>query len=371
MAQTTIERSISSSLLRLRMNAPFFAALSLFATFRADPSIPTAATDGRTVFYNPAYLEALPQRQLDGLLLHEVMHAALLHPARRGTRETVRWNIAADIVVNGIVSKQAYLELPPGGIREPALELLRVEEIYELLTANHTQHCDCLREQSRDGGPDAARRLVELETYWERAMRQAEAVARMGQGTLPAGMERILGGLGAAQVDWRSALWRFLVRTPTDFSGFDRRFFHRGLYLEMLEGDGLRAYLAVDTSGSVGETELRLFMGEVGGILGAYPHISAELYYADAELHGPFDLAEQLVAPTPMGGGGTAFEPFFGHLAEHHQGGDAAVAIYLTDGYGSFPVTPPGIPTLWVVTPGGLADEDFPFGDVVRLLPGG
>jgi predicted metal-dependent peptidase len=42
--------------------------------------------------------------------------------------------------------------------------------------------------------------------------------------------------------------------------------------------------------------------------------------------------------------------------------------VYLTDGYGSFPTEEPRVPVLWVVTPGGLADEQFPFGEVVRLV---
>ena len=366
MAQTEIERSISASLLRLRTHSTFFAALSLFAKFAASESVPTAATDGRTIYYNVPYCEKLPVRQLDGLLLHEVLHAALMHAVRRGTRDCKRWNIAADIVVNGICSKQAFLELPPGGIREPDLEELRVEEIYELIGKQHEHNCSCLVEGGL-GGPDAAKRMAELEVYWERALRQAEAVARQ-QGSLPAGMERLLGGVGVPQVDWRSALWRFLVRTPCDFDGFDRRFLSRGLYLEVLEGESLKAHIAVDTSGSVGPEELSLFMGEIIGILGAYPHIAADLYYADAALYGPFDLKEQIAAPTPKGGGGTSFVPFFERLSEERSGQEA-VAIYLTDGYGTFPTEACGIPTLWVVTPGGLPSEDFPFGEVVRLLP--
>ena len=43
------------------------------------------------------------------------------------------------------------------------------------------------------------------------------------------------------------------------------------------------------------------------------------------------------------------------------------MAIYLTDGYGPFPAAAPGLPTLWVVTAGGRALEEFPFGKAVRL----
>jgi predicted metal-dependent peptidase len=42
--------------------------------------------------------------------------------------------------------------------------------------------------------------------------------------------------------------------------------------------------------------------------------------------------------------------------------------IRTTDGFGSFPKKAPDHPTLWVVTPGGLTSENFPFGAVARLM---
>src|SRR5262249_54152492 len=149
--------------------------LSLFATFRRSESIPTAATDGTVVYYNPKFVAGLSPRKLDGLLVHEVLHAALLHAVRRGTRDPNRWDVAADVVVNGIVAEQNFLELPDGGIREPELEHLRVEEIYELIS-NHRlahAHSSCLHEVPGGGGPGAIERLAQIETYWERALRQA------------------------------------------------------------------------------------------------------------------------------------------------------------------------------------------------------
>lgn len=43
------------------------------------------------------------------------------------------------------------------------------------------------------------------------------------------------------------------------------------------------------------------------------------------------------------------------------------MCIYFTDGYGSFPKTPPETPVLWVVVPGGLESIRFPFGEVARM----
>lgn len=364
-------KMISGALMRLRAASPFFSVLSLFADFRPSDALPTAATDGKTIYYNPNFIAGLPRDQIDGVVLHEVLHAALMHAVRRGTRDAHRWNIAADVVVNGIIAQQKGFTLIPGAIRAPKLENLRVEEIYELLD-KHAElldcHSDCLIEGNGDGDSNTLRRLLELEEHWKRALRQAEAVARTSQhGNLPAGFERLLGQLGQNEIDWRSKLWRFLVRTPTDFSGFDRRFLSRKLYLETLESENVRVFVAIDTSGSIQGKELESFLGEVRGILRAYPHLEGELYYADADLYGPVSIHDEVDRPNPKGGGGTSFIPFFARI-EKEDLSDGGVCIYLTDGYGTFPPVPPSLPVLWVVTPGGLGEEGFPFGEVARLL---
>ncbi|MEH2418254.1 vWA domain-containing protein [Nostoc sp.] len=305
-------RIISASVLRLRMKSPFFATLALFARFVPSQQLPTAATDGKDIFFNPEYLLSLPTTQQDGLLLHEVLHAALLHVPRRGVREAELWNIAADIVVNGIISQQSVFELPPGRLREPKLEHLSVEEIYELLLKNTNNsvkllHPDLLNEAPFDVSssttPDISNnqtaetqetgktaypndfshltaetsstnsdslseaRKAALETHWRNALQQAAVIARtVNQGLLPAGIERELGALTTAQINWRSYLWRYLVQTPTDFAGFDRRFIGRKLYLETLQAENVEVYVAVDTSGSIDNEQMWMFLGEVQGI---------------------------------------------------------------------------------------------------------
>jgi len=375
------------------MKSPFFATLALFARFIPSQQLTTAATDGKDIFYNPDYLHSLPVAQQDGLLLHEVLHAALLHVVRRGVREAELWNIAADIVVNGIINKQGIFELPPGGLRDKKLEDLSVEEIYELLlkNQNHSSQSlklvnpDLLNEAPSDISPTplekgglnnsdnkhsfSEKRKAALEEHWQNALQQAAVISRtVNQGLLPAGIDRELGALNAAQINWKSYLWRYLVQTPTDFSGFDRRFIGRGLYLETLQAENIEVYVAVDTSGSVDNQQLLMFLSEVGGILSSYPHIKCELYYVDAEAYGPYEINSNMTLPKPQGGGGTSFVPFFDKVAENWDGYTQSVCIYLTDGYGTFPDTAPQLPVLWVVTPGGLESQGFPFGEAVRLL---
>jgi predicted metal-dependent peptidase len=390
------QKLISASLLRLRMKSPFFATIALFAKFTPSTTCPTAATNGHNVFFNEAFLRSLPSPQIDGLLLHEVLHAALMHGLRRGVRDANLWNVAADIVVNGMIIEQGAFELPDGGLRDPKLEHLSVEEIYELLLKEaEPRSCpnlDLLDSSSQtgnscdDGGatsspgmenpfdPQAGDSLSQaqksaIEAHWRNALQQAMVVARTtSQGRVPAGFDRELGMLSGAQLDWRSHLWRYLVQTPTDFSGFDRRFVYQGLYLEILVGESVQVYVAVDTSGSIDEIQLRMFLSEVQGILNSYPHLRCELYYVDEEAYGPHELNSDSALPQPQGGGGTSFVPFFERVSDRWDQQTQAVCIYLTDGYGIFPDVPPELPTLWVATPGGLELEEFPFGEAVRLL---
>jgi len=393
-----LERILSGALIRLRMHSPFFAALALFARTEIREEIPTAATDGRNIYWNPRFLQSLTPREVLGVLLHEVLHAALLHTVRRGIRDPLLWNIAADIVVNGMIdaevnrpgggphgmpSSSSPFALPSGAVRDPALASFSVEEVYELIQKDPKKRelADAWRDllEGWGGAADLEGRRAELEAHWRTAHAQAATLLRgAGRGSLPAELLRELSMLEASRLDWRSHLWRFLVRTPVDFCHFDRRFFGRGLYLETLDGESVRVHVAIDTSGSIDDKILAQFLGEVQGILRTYPHILCDLYYVDARAYGPYRLTADIDAsafPRPQGGGGTDFCPFFEAVREASQSDDTgfgstgdAICVYLTDGFGSFPDPAPDYHTLWVVTAGGLDLEKFPFGETVRLV---
>ncbi|MBB5232744.1 vWA domain-containing protein [Deinococcus budaensis] len=369
MTSPDLQRLVSGSRLRLRGKSAFFATLLLHAEFVPSREVAAASTDGERVYVNPEVAASLPPDVLDGLLLHEVLHAALSHVERRGPRERRRWNRAADTIVNGMVAA-AGLPLPPGAVRDDHLEKLSVEEVY---TATEGQEDgegdedadDLLDGPPSDAPPKGSKPGQSASRQWQQALAQARSVEAMGgeHGHDPLGMHRELARLAPARLDWRAQLWRFLARTPVDFGGFDRRFVGRGLYLEALDDESLTALIAVDTSGSVDDAAVRALVGEVQGVLGAYPHVRAILYYADTEAYGPYDLRPGDAIPDPQGGGGTDFRPIFA-LAQDHE---PDVLIYLSDGYGDFPAEAPAMPTLWVVPPGGLENEGFPFGDVLRL----
>jgi predicted metal-dependent peptidase len=394
---------ISATRIRLRRHSPFFAALALFVDVRFTEGVPIAATDGRLLFFHPSGYGDLMPAERDAVFLHELLHAALLHPSRCGVRDPELFNIAADIVVNGMVAAEKSVALPKGAIRNARLEHLSVEEIYELLQKKAKAKrptlplADLLKPGSMgsaaeeeeetgggkgegkegvdDGSHDPAGELHDLhdrsalEAHWKQAIQQARVLASsQGQGTLPAGMQRHLGEIAEPQIDWRSQLWRYLVRTPTDFSGFDRRFLHRGLYIDHLEGESVQVFICIDTSGSIDDEQMSLFIGEVSGILSSYPMLDCRLWYADAECYGPYTINGICEVPQPEGGGGTDFRPFFRAAIEAWSGDQEAVCVYLTDGYGEFPKEAPQLPVLWIIVPGGLPSEEIPYGEICRLI---
>lgn len=371
-----LDRQLSAALLRLRLRSPFLAALALFARYEVTTDVATAATDGLTVYVNPEFWQSLSAPEQDGLLLHEVLHCALGHCWRRGERDPHLWNIAADIVINGMILAEPGGALPAGGIVDEKLQRFGSEEVYELLDrgaypAPPLWLVDILDGPpgTKGGGALGRARRDALEGHWRGARQRAAAVARsLAAGGGSAALQRELGVLEPSRLDWRATLWRYLVRTPTDFAGFDRRFVGRGLYLETLEGESVRVAVCVDTSGSVSNRQITEFAAEVQAILGSYPHLTCDLYFADTKLHGPTRLRPHDPFPAAVGGGGTDFRPFFAHLATQIDPWQAGVNIYLTDGYGPFPAQVPTTPTLWVVTAGGLRLESFPFGETVRMV---
>lgn len=392
-------QAVSASLQRMQQRSAFFSTLALFAKFESSKQIPTAATDGKTIFVNPDFFAALTPDEQDGLLAHEVLHDALLHVPRRGGRDPQLWNVAADIVINGMLIKDGYI-LPKGGLRDQQLEKYSTEEVYERLIQKQEQQKKHGDQQSSSGEQESgegerdlldqapsdaegqqsqaersggqAAKEKEMERHWQQALEQARQRAdNMQIGTQPGGFTRELAQTAPGRLDWRSVLWRFLVKTPSDFQDYDRRFVGRGLYLETTSGDNLTVLVCVDTSGSINQQAVQVFLGELQSILRSYPHLRCDLYFADSKVYGPHRLSAQGPLPTPIGGGGTDFRPFFEQIPNYRPPWDPSVVIYMTDGYGSFPKQKPRCPVLWVVTPTGIDESRFPFGQVVRLFPNG
>ena len=385
MESTELFEYISATKIRLRKLSPFFAALSLYAEIDFSNEVQLAATNGKKIILNPITYIQLPPSERDGVFLHELLHMALLHHLRRGVRDHYIFNIAADIVVNGMIVNEGNFKIPKYGIRDEDLEHLSVEEVYELIIKNKKKYnlnlVDLINDEkdsedkdSKGKGNDLKTGISDLNTeaeirnYWKQAINDAKLITKgSSEKSLPESFERNFGEVLEPEIDWKTKLWNFLVRTPTDFGEFDRRLIYSGLYLENLEGESINVFCCIDTSGSISDYEISKFMREIKGIINAYPNLNCRLWYADHECYGPYNIDSMENVPKPKGGGGTNFEPFFKDITKKEFNNNDGVCIYLTDGYGYFPEKEPDLPVLWVVIPGGAEQEYFPFGEIVKL----
>jgi predicted metal-dependent peptidase len=71
-------------LFELRSISTFFAALALFSKQVITEAVPSAATDGKRIYFNPRFMASLTRPARLGVLVHELLHAALMHPSRIG-----------------------------------------------------------------------------------------------------------------------------------------------------------------------------------------------------------------------------------------------------------------------------------------------
>jgi len=95
-------------------------------------AVPTMATDGRRIVYDPAFVNSLQPAELEAVLAHEVLHCALGHHCRRGQRDPRLWNEAADLAINPLLVANGF-SLPAGALIDPAFDNLSAEEIYARL----------------------------------------------------------------------------------------------------------------------------------------------------------------------------------------------------------------------------------------------
>ena len=91
----SFDEIITKSILQIRNQCHFFGALMLFAKILPSEKIATAATNGKQIVVNKDFLNSLNSSEQNALLLHEVLHMALLHCIRIGSRDREIFRLVA------------------------------------------------------------------------------------------------------------------------------------------------------------------------------------------------------------------------------------------------------------------------------------
>jgi predicted metal-dependent peptidase len=148
--QNSTEQKLTRARTQLLLNQPFFGTLCLRLKL-VSGSVPTMATDGRQIAFNPAFVDGLKPAELEATLAHEVMHCALGHHCRRGERDPRLWNEAADLAINPILVGNGFT-LPAGALIDPSFSDLSAEEIYARLLRDKNDQSDSGSKQTPQQG---------------------------------------------------------------------------------------------------------------------------------------------------------------------------------------------------------------------------
>ena len=147
----TAEKKMVAARYALVSEEPFWGSLAMSLDLVADPTAKTAWVNGKTLGFNPAYIDTLSHDVAKGLLAHEVEHVALGHPWRREGRDQHQYNIAADKVINNDL-RDAGFKLPDGVYYAEGEEIGKSTEwVY---TQQQQKQADAPQPQQPDPEPD-------------------------------------------------------------------------------------------------------------------------------------------------------------------------------------------------------------------------
>ena len=380
---------------RLMLEHPYIGSVATALKIEDTQEILTFSSDGNALRYNHEYFEKTALEEIEFALANGAMHAVLKHSERVHERVGRIWQAATDLVVNAMLVKNGF-ELPPYVYYDERFEGMYAEEIYdvlkeEMITNDTRDEAEATAEDERseeakeqqgkgesgqeESRPDDTPRQASLqESEAAEADMEAEELREMfeqlfqkykRQGDLPKDLQFVVPEYFSHKVDWREMLYRYIAsyaKSSYSFIPPNMKYLYRGIYLPSLSSDLLRIIVAVDTSGSVDETLLGTFLGEVNSVMQSYPNYEIDLITADAKVqsHKVFLPGESLTYEV-SGGGGTDFRPVFEYIDNYID--YPTLLLYFTDGMGTFPQMLPGYDVLWVMP----EDKEVPFGEVLVL----
>lgn len=323
----------------LLLRHPFFGNMATRLKIQAaDDWLPTAAVDGRNLFFNTQFFNAMDNKEIEFVLAHEILHMVYDHLGRREDRNPMLYNIAADYLVNNLLVEDRIGKKPKivdcyqdfkyrGWTSEEVYDDLFEEakkngqEYLEQLGELLDEHIDWEKggDNSDEDGEGSKRprysksELDQIKDEIKEAMIQAAQSA--GAGNVPAGVQRMIKELTEPKMNWRELLRQQIqstIKSDYTFSRPSRKGQMSGAILPGMNfADTIDLCIALDMSGSIGEAQGKDFLGEIKGIMEEYKDYRIKLWCFDTRVYNEQDFSadggEDLLDYEILGGGGTDF----------------------------------------------------------------
>ena len=368
---------------KLGLREAFIAAVMTRVKREVSDKVPTAATNGTWVRFNPKFCDPLTDEELFGLVLHEACHVVLMHMWRREGRDIKLWNVANDAIINAYIKSRGW-KLPAGGVHigwvkeehssEYVYNKLREQQQEQQQQGGGNGSGDGDEDSDgMGGGFDGTGDLEDAQDEATRVDMEATIVAaakmakECGQGS--ALIDRVLDKVGAPHVRWQDVLRSMMTESAAaDYSYLrpSRRFIGSGLYMPSLRSEALGGLaIGFDTSGSMGPQECQQIAAELQAIVDDLQPAFVEVVYCDyAVTHVERFERDEMLSLNPKGGGGTRFKPVFDHFAQSDE--RYAGMIFFTDMEGDLQeCDEPDMPVVWADI--GYSHPREPFGTRVEV----
>ncbi len=359
----------------LLLRHPFFGNMATrLRIMAADDWLPTAAVDGRNLYFNTQFFNAMDNKEIEFVVAHEILHMVFDHLGRRdwhgADRNPMLYNIAADYIVNNLLVRDGIGKTPKivdcfqdfkfeGWTSEEVYDELfkeakkNGEEFLEQLGEMLDEHLDMDGDGDSDGGEETkdgngntvSKRPAK---YSDEEMKQIKdeikegmlsAAQAAGAGNTPAGVQRLIKQLTEPKMNWRQLLRQQIqssIRDDYTFSRPSRKGQMSGAILPGMDfAETIDLAVALDMSGSIGNDQAADFLGEIKGIMDEYRDYKIKIWCFDTNVYNEQDFnadgSEDLSDYEIMGGGGTDFMANWTYMKE--TGYVPKKFIMFTDGY--------------------------------------
>ncbi|MEA3497877.1 MAG: VWA-like domain-containing protein [Campylobacterota bacterium] len=363
--KTIIEKRIEHAKATLLIEQPYFGSIASAQKSKLNEDIETFTSDPKYFQYNDHYIESINDEELKFLLTNSAMHQALGYENRQEGRMQWLWTMAQDYAINSLLVNNG-LELPDKLLYDDKFDQLSCEAIYNILE-NEIDDDKHTKKEIENIKYEKMQNTNEYDEDPIQDIHEQQINKAKLQGDLPLGIELLVPRLNKNKISWRDELFTVIENSVKfDYTLFppNKRYISQGIALPALSGTKVKLVIAIDSSGSINNELLSLFLSETESILNQFENFEIDLLIADAKVHQhhilyPGDELEYSV----KGGGGTNFDETFQYIYENIN--DVTLMLYFTDGLGKFPIDEPSYDIVWVMPNEG---QTVPFGRVIELL---
>lgn len=346
-------------------------------------SISITENQNIVLLINPQYWQSLQTcEQKMGCLKHQILHLIFKHVYRVrlfGNKEI--FHIAADLVVNQYLLPSQLTQDAICLDKFAAFNLLSHQTVdyYYNKLAEQYDTSEIQNKIQDDANKPSSQKPMDEHQDWNKISDQEGAVKQYIQGTiemyldnsakrintqefglLPAELQTLLTEVierFQTKVNWKRMLKLFAESSRKTYvnNTLKRPSKRYGTTPGIKIRSKQKLLIALDTSGSIDENQLKVFFDEVYHIWKQSSEIM--IVECDTIIQKQY-LYKGQIPKIISGGGGTCFDAPINYANTHYR---PAALIYFTDGFGPKPIYKSRYPILWMITSNGVVQENWNF----------